>query len=146
MKGSWARRILRPRGLVLTVLLVVVAALLWRGAKAQRAADASAAAAWLLEGVRAAQEDRDATPSLGATEPVVASAFATWVRSALPPGEAGDARIDVTVLGSGPFGGGDGDATHRAVLRLRGARAEADLLWSASAPAVVAFRSAGSPG
>lgn len=145
MKGSWARRILRPRGLVLTVLLVVVAALLWRGAKARREADASAAAAWILEGVRAAQEDRGTVPPLGSTEPVVASALAGWVRSAMPPGEAGDAGVEVTVLGEGPFGGGDGGSTHRAALELRGRRAEADLRWSAESPSVTAFRVAGSP-
>ena len=145
MRDSALRRFLRPRGLLLTAMIVVAAALIWRGAKAQREADASAVAGWMLEAVRAAQEDSPAAPPLGASEPVVAAAFASWVRSSLPPGVAGDARVTVVPLGGGPFGAGDGDATHRASLELRGNRAEAEVRWSPGSPAVTAFRLATEP-
>jgi hypothetical protein len=139
----WPR--VRARGLVLTVLLVVVAAVLWRNARDRRAADAGAVAEWIREAARAAQEDRDAPPAMGGTEPVIASAFAAWVRGAMPPGRAGDPRVEVDPLGGGPFGTGDGDATHRARIGFRGGAAEADIRWADRAsgvPAMVAFRTA----
>jgi hypothetical protein len=112
----WPR--VRARGLVLTALLVVVAALLWRGAREQREADAGAVEEWIRESARAVQEDRGTVPAMGGTEPVVASAFAAWVRGAVPPGRASDPHLEVEPLGSGPFGSGDGGATHRVLVRL----------------------------
>jgi hypothetical protein len=107
----WPR--VRARGLVLTVLLVVVAAVLWRNARDRRAADAGT--------------------------------VAEWIRGAMPPGRAGDPRVEVDPLGGGPFGTGDGDATHRARIGFRGGAAEADIRWAdraSGAPAMVAFRTA----
>ena len=143
MRESALRRFLRPRGLFLTAMIVVVAALAWRGAKAQREADTAAVAAWVLEAVRDAQADRSAAPAFGATEPVVAGALAAWVRGAMPAGAAGDARVAVTALGGGPVGAGGGEGTHRASLELRGSRAEVDVRWSAGSPSIVAFRADG---
>jgi len=145
MRESALRRFLRPRGLILTATIVVAAALMWRGEKSRREADAAGVASWMLEAVRAAQEADSAAPSMGATEPVVAAAVASWVRASMPRGEAGDATVIVQSLGGGLFGAGDGNATHRASLELRGRRAEADLSWSAGSPAIVAFRAAEPP-
>ena len=136
----WPR--VRARGLVLTALLVVVAWVTWRNAGAQRATDSAAVAEWVREAARSAQEDRDAVPAMGGTEPVVASAFAAWVRGAMPPGRAGDPRVEVEPLGGGPFGAGGGEATHRARIDLGGGAAEVDVRWAdraSGAPSVVAF-------
>lgn len=141
MMGSWARRILRPRGLVLTVLLVVVAALLWRGANAQHEEDRALVAGWLQEAVREAQERRDAASAMGATEAVLAGAFAHWVRESVPPGTARDARITVEPLGSGPFGSRDGDATHRAEVVLPRGTATVEVRCSDGRCAATSFRS-----
>jgi len=143
MRESALRRFLRPRGLILTGTIVVAAALMWRGEKSRREAEVAGVAEWMLETVRAAQEADAAAPSMGATEPVVAGAVASWVRASMPRGEAGDATVTVETLGGGPFGAGGGDATHRASLELRGRVAEVDVRWSAGSPSIVAFRTDG---
>lgn len=131
---------LRPRGLFLTAMIAVVAVLVWRGAGAQRQAGSAEVAAWLRDRVIACQDRPDAVPPLGVTEPVVASSFAAWVRGALPEGVAGEASVAVTPVAGGLLGAGSGEATHRAVLRLRGAAAEADVHWAEGGAAIVAFR------
>ena len=148
---SWLRtRLFRPRGLVLTVTVVVAATLIWRGAQVQRAADVQAVAAWAADSVRAVARDLDAVPALGGTEPVVVRAISAWMREAAPPGIAADVRVEVVPLGGGLLGGGDGDATHRATVEVRGQRAELDVRWTrgeggaAGHGAVTAFRMPGS--
>lgn len=128
---AWLRsRFLRPRGLVLTVTIVVAAALIWRGARLQRAAEVESVGAWTADAVRAVARDLDAVPDLGGTEPVVVRAISAWLREAAPPGISADVRVDVVPLGGAVLGGGDGDATHRATVEVRGKRAELDVRWT----------------
>lgn len=145
---AWPQsRFFRPRGMVLTVALVVAATLIWRGQQVRRAADVQAVAAWTADAVRAVARDLDAVPDLGATEPVVVRTISVWIREAAPPGIAADVRVDVAVLGRSLLGGSDGgDATHRATVEVRGERAELDIRWTpgeggaAGRGTVVAFR------
>jgi hypothetical protein len=48
--------------------------------------------------------------------------------------------VDVVPVGGGPFGAGDGEATHRATIELLGARGEADVHWAEGRRAIVAWR------
>lgn len=129
---AWLRsRFLRPRGLVLTVTIVVAAALIWRGARLQRAAEVDSVGAWTADAIRAVARDLDAVPDLGGTEPVVVRAISAWLREAAPPGIAADVRVDVVPLGGALLGAGSGgDATHRATVEVRGKRAELDVRWT----------------
>jgi hypothetical protein len=137
---SLFRRWFRPRGLILTLMLVLVASLIWRNQRMQREADSAAVADWVRDAAMAALANRDAPVSLGATEPVVASAFLSWVRTNVPKDRATEVRVSVETIGRGPFGAGDGVATHRADVQLPGARAEADVHWPQDGRAMVAWR------
>lgn len=121
-------------------MIVVVGALIWRNQRAQNEADAAMAADWVLDTVFAAQADRGKAFEVPGTEPVVASALASWVRSAVPGDSSVQATVTVVALGTGLFGAREGDATHRATIELRGSRAEADVHWRTDARAIVAWR------
>ena len=134
------RRWFRPRGLILTAMIVLVGVLIWRNQRARNEADVAMAADWVLDTVLAAQADHGKAFEVPGTQPVVASALASWVRSAVPADSSIQATVTVVSLGSGLFGARDGDATHRATIELRGSRAEADVLWREDARAIVAWR------
>jgi hypothetical protein len=144
--GSWIpTAFLRPRAVFLSVMIVVVAVLVARGARLQKEAGSQGVAQWVGEAVRRAEADRGQVPPLGATDPFVASAFAAWVRESMPANRAGEASVLVAPLGAGFFGVGEGEATHRASVTLLGARAEVDVRWKERreggyAGTIVAFR------
>ena len=130
--------LLRPRGMVVTVTMVVAALLLWRGESARRASEAGQVADWVREAVRQARTGGDEPMRLGDSEPVVASAFGAWVRSSAPEGTAGDAGVRAEALGSRS---GDGAGTHRVEVTVGGRRAELRVEWAdgGSPPRAVAF-------
>lgn len=134
------RRRFRPRGLILTAMIVLVGAMIWRSQRSRNEADAALAADWVRSTVLAAQADRGREFEVAGTQPVVAGALASWVRSTVPEGRAVEAKVSVTALGAGPFGAREGDATHRAAIDLLGSRAEADLHWPQDGRAIVAWR------
>lgn len=134
------RRWLRPRGLILTVMIVLVGAMIWRNQRGQREADAALAAAWVRSTVVAAQADRGGAFVLAGTEPLVAGVLAAWVRSVVPEGRAVEPRVTAVPVGGGPFGAGDGEATHRATVDLLGSRGEADVHWAGGRGAITAWR------
>jgi hypothetical protein len=129
----------RPRGMVVTATLVVAALLLWRGESARRAAEVGQVANWVREAARQARAAADGPIHLGDSEPVVASSFGAWVRSASPAGTVGDAGVQAEALGSRS---GTGPGTHRVEVTLGGRRAELRVEWSDAdaPPRVVAFR------
>ena len=124
-------------------MIVVVGALIWRNQRSQNEADTAMAADWVLGTVLAAQAERGKPFEVAGTEPVVSAALASWVRSTVPEGRAVEATVTVVPLGGGLFGAREGDATHRATVRLLGAQAEADLHWRTGAPSIVAWRLGG---
>jgi len=137
---NFVRRWLRPRGLILTVMIVAVGAMIWRNQRVQRESDAVRAADRVRSTVVAAQADRGNAFEVAGTEPVVAGVVASWVRAVVPEGRAVEPRVDVVPVGGGPFGAGDGEATHRATIELLGARGEADVHWAEGRRAIVAWR------
>jgi hypothetical protein len=137
---NFVRRWLRPRGLILTVMIVAVGAMIWRSQRVQREADAARAADWVRSTVVAAQADRGGAFVLAGTEPLVAGVLAAWVRSVVPEGRAVEPRVTAVPVGGGPFGAGDGEATHRATVELLGSRGEADVHWAGGRGAITAWR------
>jgi hypothetical protein len=137
---NFVRRWLRPRGLILTVMIVAVGAMIWRSQRVQREADAARAADWVRSTVVAAQADRGGAFVLAGTEPLVAGVLAAWVRSVVPEGRAVEPRVTAVPVGGGPFGAGDGEATHRATVDLLGSRGEADVHWAGGRGAITAWR------
>lgn len=125
------RSVLRPRSLMLTVLMLGAAVLIWRQAREQKDATAGAVEAWLQAGARDASAPRDGPFVLGNSDPFAAEAFASWVRTSVPPEVASEAVIQVTPLGQ-RFFSDDGSATHRAQLTLQGHTATLEIRWEAS--------------
>lgn len=112
--------------------MLVAALLIWRQSKDQKAAEQATVEAWVQEGVRRAESEREGPFLFGTTEPVAAEVFAAWVRGATPASVAADATIVVTPLGQSFFGS-DGTATHHVDLTLQGQRASLEIRWNASA-------------
>ena len=134
------RRWLRPRGLILTVMIVAVGAMIWRNQRGQREADAALAADWVRSTLVAAQADRGGAFAVPGPEPWGAGVRGAWVRSVVAAGGAAAPRVTAVPVGGGPFGAGDGEATHRVTVELLGSRGEADVHWAGGRRAITAWR------
>jgi hypothetical protein len=128
----------RPRTLILGGLIILAAWVIHAQSRDQARAGQEGVAAWVQACVRAAAAERDRAPAMGATEPIVAEAFAAWVRQAQPEGVAGDAALTVVPLRQEFFGDGSA-ATHRVDMALRGAQATLTVVWDGRGAHAIGF-------